>query len=356
MTKKKGGASTPLFIILCAVLLLAVIAVGLSALSKMETYNYEASLTPTPSATPRLVSVTRDPAAPTVSPVATRLMFQNGATGESVRGIQQRLKDLGYLQGDADGQFGNATKAAVSAFQAQHNLEADGIVGEMTYAVLFSDEATTFVPTPTPPVVQVTGGALPILVNKDNMVDASFVPAGLVYLRQACDERIVKIKGSEIQGVSEAVDALNRMFSDAVAGGMDDWQISAGYRSIAYQQQLFNENVNTLVNGGASRSSAIATTRRTIADPGASEHHTGLAFDVTVPGKSFGSTPQCVWLHEHCWDYGFILRYQADKESITGISYEPWHIRYVGLPHSTQIRDNNLCLEEYIALQTAQGT
>ena len=64
--------------------------------------------------------------------------------------------------------------------------------------------------------------------------------------------------------------------------------------------------------------------------------------------SSFGATKQSIWLRENCWEYGFIIRYPADKTAITGISYEPWHIRYVGTEHSIIMRNENLCLEEYI--------
>ena len=99
---------------------------------------------------------------------------------------------------------------------------------------------------------------------------------------------------------------------------------------------------------GFTQEKAVSATRNTVADPGASEHHTGLAFDITVAGTIFKGTEQQIWLHKHCWDYGFIIRYQEDKEDITGFLAECWHIRYVGLPHSTEMRDRNLCLEEYL--------
>ncbi len=86
-----------------------------------------------------------------------------------------------------------------------------------------------------------------------------------------------------------------------------------------------------------------------MAEPGYSEHHLGLAIDINVPGAStFKGTKQCTWLHEHCWEYGFIIRYQEDKEKITGYTAEAWHIRYVGVEHSLLIRDLGLCLEEYL--------
>ena len=70
---------------------------------------------------------------------------------------------------------------------------------------------------------------------------------------------------------------------------------------------------------------------------------------MAVSGEaSFGATKHSIWVREHCWEYGFILRYPADKTAITRISHEPWHIRYVGTAHSLIMRDENLCLEEYI--------
>jgi len=101
---------------------------------------------------------------------------------------------------------------------------------------------------------------------------------------------------------------------------------------------------------GFSQTNAVSATRQTVADPGSSEHHTGLAFDITVPGTIFKGTREQIWLHKNCWDYGFVIRYQEDKEAITGYLAECWHIRYVGLPHSTDMRDRNLCLEEYLGL------
>ena len=103
-------------------------------------------------------------------------------------------------------------------------------------------------------------------------------------------------------------------------------------------------------DNGLSRSRAISATKKTVADPGSSEHHLGTAFDITIPGTSFGSTKQAKWLAEHCWEYGFILRYTEEKQNITGFLAEPWHFRFVGTEHSLIMRDEHLCLEEYLDL------
>ena len=97
-------------------------------------------------------------------------------------------------------------------------------------------------------------------------------------------------------------------------------------------------------NNKMSKAKAIKATRRLVADPGCSEHHVGTCFDITVPGKSFASTKQSTWLAEHAWEYGFIQRYAKGKTSITGISNEAWHYRWVGLEHSTIMHNEDLCL------------
>ena len=123
----------------------------------------------------------------------------------------------------------------------------------------------------------------------------------MVLLRNTLPSSLVYVKGSEIEGVPEAVDALKRMFQAAANDGITDWQISAGYRSYAYQQQLFDNSVDTLIAEGRSRESAISVTRLTVADPGTSEHQLGLAFDITVADTIFKGTPQQLWLAANCW-------------------------------------------------------
>ena len=295
-----------------------------------------------------LYSDEAQPAA-TQSPTDTPAPEQDTTSTEAV---QQRLAELGYYTGAVDGISGAGTKKAITLFQQQHGLTADGIYGPATAAVLFSEDAHPVQTTPTPDPAQVPGlmaNGYPILVNSDNYIPDNYQTIYLVNLREYCDSSVVTVKGSEILGEKYAVDALMTMLRDAQAQGMDGWQVNAGYRSIAYQQELFDERVYAYRQEGYSGNQARAKVRQTVADPGASEHHTGLAFDIAITGEaSFASTQQSVWLAQHCWEYGFILRYPADKTEITGISYEPWHIRYVGTAHSLIMRDENLCLEEYI--------
>lgn len=434
---KQNGHMPPAALALIILLTGLILWVGVAAISNQQAYRREASITPTPSITPRTVRITEDPSLPTSTPtprilqvnsagIEVKLLqqrlqelgFYNGALdgqygsgtktavasfqlqhglkndgvageltlnllysenaqpftatptpsatpeistlssgsyGEAVKQLQQRLHALSFYSGAIDGDFGKGTKAAVKLFQQQHGLDADGIAGAQTLALLYSDEAKTLVVTPTPEAITVLSGSLPLLVNKEHPVGEDFLPGNLVNMTEYCDASLVKIKYDGMQGAREAVDALIEMLAAAKADGITNWQVSAAYRSYADQQDIFNSNVRNYMNkNGLSREKAISATRQTVADPGASEHHTGLAFDMTVPGKTFKYTDQCKWLHKHCWEYGFILRYTEEKQSITGFLAEAWHIRYVGVEHSLNMRDNGLCLEEYLQYATLQ--
>ena len=150
-----------------------------------------------------------------------------------------------------------------------------------------------------------------------------------------------------------AYEPLKQMFADAEAAGCPLQLISA-YRSIVLQDDLFSRSVNKYMGQGYSKEDAIkkANIERTFT--GTSEHNTGLGFDILEKGNytlyfDFDKTPQFEWLMENAENYGFILRYQADKVDITEIMYEPWHFRYVGVEHAKRINELGMCLEEYIA-------
>lgn len=280
---------------------------------------------------------------PTPEPIQTPSSLSKGAEGAAVVEMQRRLSELGFYSGECDGDFGPGTQTAVRLFQSQHGLTVDGAAGEKTLSLLYSAEAKQVTVTPTP-----DPAAPPLLVNRTHALEEGYQPGDLVLLRAALPDEVAHTKGSEIEGDRTAVAALEEMFRAAIRDGVGDWQISAGYRSIAYQKKLFDNKVSEYRQQGMSGDRARSAARKTVADPGTSEHHTGLAFDITTPGKSFIGTPQQKWLHEHCWEYGFIIRYQEGKEDITGFTAECWHVRYVGTLHSIPMRDEGQCLEEYL--------
>ena len=154
------------------------------------------------------------------------------------------------------------------------------------------------------------------------------------------------------------IEALDRMLTDlkAVFGAVGTLN---GYRGHGTQNRMFYGNIQDLIASGVSPSQAYYLTSRSVALPGTSEHEMGLALDILDPNNPYyeGGEPESVlWLKEHCWDYGFILRYPDGKTDITGIIYEPWHYRYVGVELALEIRDTGLCLEEYLDLLTGDGT
>ena len=74
--------------------------------------------------------------------------------------------------------------------------------------------------------------------------------------------------------------------------------------------------------------------------------------DINMADSAFAGTPEAIWLAEHCYEYGFIIRYPADKVDITGYKYEPWHLRYVGGELAKELTENGICLEEYLGIDS----
>ena len=340
-----------LFMFLCLVLLVALVIVGARAMNTWNAYEAEAAVTPVPTATVRPISVTPDPnrvtptpVPPTAPPTATPTpsLLGSGSQGQMVADLQTRLQALGYYTGKIDGDYGSGTKAAVKAFQQVNNLDADGIAGQKTLAVLYSENAVA-----KPGPVDTLKGDIPLLVNKWNPLPAAFEPADLVTVKELAGN-IMTYERDSIQAVREATEALIRMIRAAEADGISPWKLREAYRTVADQQRIFNNRVKSYENDGHTHAQALSITRREVADPGASEHHTGLAFDLNVPGKTFLDTAQYIWLKRHCWDYGFIMRYTDEKDDITGITGEEWHVRYVGVDHAQKMRDLDYCLEEYV--------
>lgn len=148
---------------------------------------------------------------------------------------------------------------------------------------------------------------------------------------------------------------LQDMIDDCRAEGLSPL-ITSSYRTIEKQRELFDNRVERIMNEGHSRRTAVADTRRVVAEPGTSEHQLGLALDIVdenhqLLDSSQESTKVQQWLIENSWKYGFILRYPSDKSDITGIIYEPWHYRYVGKEAAKEIHEREICLEEYLEFQ-----
>ena len=160
---------------------------------------------------------------------------------------------------------------------------------------------------------------------------------------------------TEINGIlldKTAAQACTEMLTAASDSGIR-LKLLSGYRSREYQRGLFRRSVSEYMASGMSYREAAAITARYLAAPAHSEHETGLAADFCTADaddtqEGFGSLPEGKWLAANSHKFGFILRYPRMKEHITGIAYEPWHFRFVGLPHSERMFASGITLEEYL--------
>ncbi|GIP38508.1 hypothetical protein J31TS4_17880 [Paenibacillus sp. J31TS4] len=188
--------------------------------------------------------------------------------------------------------------------------------------------------------------AVTVLVNKKVLLPSDYVPSDLVYpdvpfsFNEKIEKRMMR---------AEAAKALEKLFAGAKKDGIQLYGVSA-YRSYATQKSIYANNVKTQGEAKAAMYSA---------QPGTSEHQTGLSIDVSSQSakfgleEEFGDTAEGKWLAKHASEYGFIIRYPKGKESITGYAYEPWHIRYVGTDIAKEIAQKGLTLEEYLGSSKA---
>ena len=170
-----------------------------------------------------------------------------------------------------------------------------------------------------------------LLVNDDNPVPKSYVP------------ELVDLDGRH-KVAPVCLEPLTNMLTDCLKAG-GEYSINNTYRSYREQQDILQTRIERYMEADPELSDSDAALKALaeVARPGTSEHQTGLCMDINGAGVE-----SCPWLVEHCWEYGFILRFPEGKEDITGIVYEPWHFRYVGTKVSIPMRDNGLCLEEYL--------
>ena len=147
----------------------------------------------------------------------------------------------------------------------------------------------------------------------------------------------------EVQRV--CLEPLQQMLADCVNAGYG-FVFNSGYRSRKVQEDILTARTKEFENEGYTERDAYIQARKTVALPGTSEHHLGLAVDLL--NEEDAEMKALDWLGEHCWEYGFILRYAEEKAHLTGIAYEPWHFRYVGKEVAMDMKGSGLCLEEYL--------
>jgi zinc D-Ala-D-Ala carboxypeptidase len=177
------------------------------------------------------------------------------------------------------------------------------------------------------------------LVNRSELISEDYVPevrkTNLVGLSQSMRE--------------DAAAALEAMFAAAKADGIRLSTVS-GYRSYSKQNILYDRKV---------QSAGTETADSLVALPGSSEHQLGLAMDISKTGSSnlnskFAATEEGQWVAANAHRYGFIVRYPEGMEAVTGYSYEPWHLRYVGEAYAQAIYDSGLPMDLYVSQHRAE--
>ena len=180
-----------------------------------------------------------------------------------------------------------------------------------------------------------------VLINKQHSIPDDYeVKLGKINTLKGimyCDERIIDDLRDMLQAAKEDNVTL---------------EITSPYRTEDYQKTLFNRKINAFMNRGLSYMEAYQLAGLSVNIPGNSEHQMGLALDIVTPtyrdlSEGFESTAAGIWLVENSYKYGFILRYPKGKEDITGVKYEPWHFRYVGVEAATVITEQGITLEEF---------
>lgn len=154
------------------------------------------------------------------------------------------------------------------------------------------------------------------------------------------------------------VEELGRMIADCNAVEGHSLSIISGTRGKTTQDGKYNDLKALYESEGNTPEEADKLAREVDPPHGESDHQTGLAVDfitssVTEAGQAFAQTPEYAWLMSNAQNYGFILRYPESKAAITGISYQPYHFRYVGVEDAKVITQAGICLEEYLAQMPA---
>jgi len=170
-------------------------------------------------------------------------------------------------------------------------------------------------------------GDLFLLINLDYALPDDYQPD------------LVKLEGFQV-AKDCAGDLLAMLEACRAAGYQCD--INSAYRDKDYQQVLWDNRYNNYIAQGYTPSAATELTALFVLPPGHSEHHTGLAVDITGSEQMYG------WLEQHAPQFGFVLRYPEDKTQWTGVSYEPWHFRYVGMELALELQTLGFTPEEYL--------
>lgn len=174
------------------------------------------------------------------------------------------------------------------------------------------------------------------LINKNYSLDRNYtMSTGTV------------VEGSSVTADIRVAEAYRKMYNAAMN---EDIVLTpyAGYCSYQRQKVIYDNKVQAFLLQGYSEEEAKQSAAKRVEPAGCSENGAGLAVDVISASAGFASTNEYKWLVANAHSFGFVLRYPEDKTEITGMIYQPWHWRYVGVEAATEMKEQNLCLEEYL--------
>ncbi len=177
------------------------------------------------------------------------------------------------------------------------------------------------------------------LVNRSQVLSEAYIP----------EVHKLNLTGLSQSMRDDAATALEELFAAAKADGIR-LSVVSGYRSFTKQNTIYNRKV---ASAGTQAADSL------VALPGSSEHQLGMAIDIAKEGSSnlnsrFASTEEGQWVDTHAHLYGFIIRYPEGMEDITGYSYEPWHLRYVGKEYAQAIYVSGLPMDLYVSSHRAE--
>ncbi len=176
------------------------------------------------------------------------------------------------------------------------------------------------------------------LINKNYPLDKSYSPMTATV-----------IEGSSVTADIRVAEAYRLMYNAALTEDVILTPYS-GYCGYQRQKTIYDNKVQAFVLQGLTEDEAKQSAEKRVEPAGCSENGAGLAVDVISASAGFSSTEEYKWLVANAHNYGFVLRYPEDKTDITGMIYQPWHWRYVGIDVATEMHEQNLCLEEFLGV------
>lgn len=235
--------------------------------------------------------------------------------------------------------------------------DVDFITDVHEYDFTFKDEYSAYGISPSPAKLSKNGWNL-LLLNKNYILPTNY------------ELDLQFLTGTSVRLESVAAKAFDSMYIDALKSGLTLTAYS-GYRNFESQRRLFEDKIYDLeviaaqeyANGGSYDAQGnyiepVKTDKKTIVNnalksvcpPGCSDHNAGLAVDIVSQDGDFSKTEEYKWLTENAHNYGFVLRYPEGREKLTGMDHQPYCWRFVGVNAAKEMKEKNLCLEEYMSV------